>query len=300
MRFAYWPSSEQPWEQILDSSQRMEAAGWDGLYFADHFMSGMSSDLDPYQECWTVLAALAALVPRVRLGPLVTGNTYRHPAVLAKMAVTVDHISGGRLVLGLGAGWQENEHVAYGLDFGTVRSRLDRLEEACQVIGGLVSQERTTFAGTHYQLTDAPLSPKPVRGELPLLIGGGGVQRTLRIAARHATEWNIWGTPELLAEKGAILDQRCEEVDRDPSTIEHSAVALLFMSDDEEWLARYRQAEIPRPAIIGTPEEVAEIVGAYADAGVHELVIPDFNLRSPSVRHEVLERFAAEVAPQFR
>jgi F420-dependent oxidoreductase-like protein len=297
MRFAYWPTSEQPWEQILASSRHVEAAGWDGLWFADHFMSGYGDDLAPWNECWTVLAALAAAVPRVRLGPLVTGNTYRHPAVLAKMAATVDEISGGRVVLGLGAGWQENEHHAYGLEFGTVRSRLDRLEEACAVIQGLFRDERTDFAGEHYTLTGAPLSPKPVNGTMPILIGGGGEQRTLRIAARYADEWNIWGTPELLATKGAVLDQRCAEIDRDPSTIERSAVALLFLSDDEAFLSRFRDVELPRPAIVGTPAEVAEIVVAYAEAGVDELIIPDFNLRDPSMRHEVLDQFIREVAP---
>jgi F420-dependent oxidoreductase-like protein len=263
-------------------------------------MSGYGDDLAPYLECWSVLAGLAATVPRVRIGPLVTGNTYRHPAVLAKVATTVDQMSGGRVVLGLGAGWQENEHEAYGLDFGTVKSRLDRLEEACQVIGGLLANERTDLAGVHYTLKNAPLAPKPVNGAMPILIGGGGEQRTMRIAARYADEWNIWGTPERLTEKAAVLDQRCEEIGRDPSTISRSAVALLFMSDDQDWLAKFRDAELPRPTIVGAPDEVVDIVAAYRDAGVEELIIPDFNLTDPSLRHDVLERFAAEVASNFR
>jgi alkanesulfonate monooxygenase SsuD/methylene tetrahydromethanopterin reductase-like flavin-dependent oxidoreductase (luciferase family) len=159
--------------------------------------------------------------------------------VLAKQAVTIDHISGGRLVLGLGAGWQENEHVAYGIEYATVKGRLDMLEEACEVITSLVKQPRTTFTGEHYQLTDAPLSPKPV-GRMPLLIGGGGEQRTLRITARFADEWNVWGTAETLRQKNAVLDQRCEEVGRDPGEIQRSAVALLFISEDESVLAPMR------------------------------------------------------------
>jgi F420-dependent oxidoreductase-like protein len=300
MRFSYWPSSEQPWEQVLASAQHVEATGWDGVWFADHFMSNFGDDLAPYLECWSVLAGLAAAVPRVRLGPLVTGNTYRHPAVLAKIAATVDQISGGRVVLGLGAGWQENEHQAYGLDFGTTRSRLERLEEAAQVIRSLLTEERTDFAGRYYQLTSAPLAPKPANGSMPILIGGGGEQRTMRTAARYADEWNIWGTPEHLAAKGKVLDERCEEIGRDPATLSHCAVALLFMSDDGGFLANFRGVELPRPAIVGTPAEVRDIIARYTEAGVEELIIPDFNLRTPSVRHDVLDQFIGEVAPDFR
>jgi len=297
MRFSYWPGPQQPWSQVLASARHAEATDWDGVWFADHFMPNFGADTDPLGECWTTLAALAATVPRVRLGSLVAGNTYRHPAVLANMAATVDQISQGRLVLGLGAGWQENEHTAYGLDFGTVRSRLDRLEEACAVITGLLTQERTDFAGVHYTLVDAPMVPKGFEGrKVPLLVGGGGEQRTMRIAARYADEWNIWGTPETLAAKGAVLDARCEEIDRDPATITRSAVALLFLSHDESLLGQFRGVEMPRPTIVGTPAEVAEIVGAYRDAGVDELIIPDFNLVDPAQRHDTLDLFQAEVA----
>ena len=149
----YWQS---------DTGRAAEASGWDGLWLPDHFMppeggyghepSGIDPELLPTHECWTLLAGLAAAVPRVRLGAMVTGNTYRHPAVLAKQAATVDHISGGRLVLGLGAGWQENEHRRYGIAFGTVRGRADMLEEACAVITSLFADERTDFDGAHYRL----------------------------------------------------------------------------------------------------------------------------------------------------
>jgi F420-dependent oxidoreductase-like protein len=298
MRFSYWASSQQPWSQILASARHVEATGWDGVWVADHFMPGYGSDTEAFGECWTTLAALAAAVPRVRLGPLVTGNTYRHPAVLANMAATTDEISEGRLVLGLGAGWQENEHRAYGLDYGTVGSRLDRLEEACAVIRGLFTQERTNFDGEHYALRDAPMAPKGAGGRLvPLLIGGGGEQRTMRIAARYADEWNIWGTPEKLAAKGAVLDQRCAEVDRDPATIARSAVAMVFLSENPRLLERFRAMELPRPSIVGTPGELTETLGAYRDAGVDELVVPDFNLADPVQRHEVLDQFITEVAP---
>ena len=131
MRFSYWANAQQPWADILASARHAESTGWDGVYVADHFVPSVVDPGGPTLECWSMLAGLAAAVPRVRLGALVTGNTYRNPALLAKIATTTDHISGGRVVLGLGAGWQENEHTFYGFEYGTVRSRLDRLEEAC-------------------------------------------------------------------------------------------------------------------------------------------------------------------------
>jgi F420-dependent oxidoreductase-like protein len=300
MRFSCWPAPGQPWETLLESCRHVERTGWDGIWFADHFMPSFGDVGAPNHECWTVLAGLAAVVPRVRLGPLVTGNTYRHPAVLAKTAATVDQISGGRLVLGLGAGWQENEHEAYGIEFGTVRSRLEWLEEACAVITSLFSQERTDFSGSRYTLTDAPLSPKPVQSPVPILIGGGGEQRTMRIAARYAHEWNIWGTPERLAEKGAVLERRCEEIGRDPAEISRSAQALLYLSDDEAWLARHRGRDDGRPTIVGTPSEVQDIIGRYRDAGVDEVIIPDWNMPDLDRRKSVLDQFVEEVAPAFR
>ena len=144
----------------------------------------------PWPECWTTLSALAGRVPRLRLGTLVMGNTYRHPAVLAKMAVTLDHISGGRLVLGLGAGWQENEHEQYGIPFYTVKERLERLDEACEILTRLWREEKSNFAGKHYTLNNASLEPKPLQAPLPLLVGGGGEKVTLRIAAK----WRRSGT----------------------------------------------------------------------------------------------------------
>jgi F420-dependent oxidoreductase-like protein len=300
VRFSLWPSAGQPWSEILDVAVHAERTGWDGIWFADHFMP-FAGDLDgPMQECWTGLAALAMAVPRLRLGSLVSGNTYRHPAVLAKQAATVDQISGGRLVLGLGAGWQENEHRAYGIELPSIKGRLDWLEEACAVVTGLLRDERTTFAGRHYQLTDAPLSPKPVQPHLPLLVGGGGERRTLRIAARWADEWNVWGTPELLRHKGTVLDAHCEAIGRDPDMIARSANALLYLSTDESWLADHRSRDHGRPVIVGTPAEVVDIVARYADAGVGELVVPDFNLPDPARKRAVLDLFMSEVVPHYR
>jgi F420-dependent oxidoreductase-like protein len=299
MRFGFWPGPNNSWNDTLALAKHAEAGGWHGVWYADHFMPNAEDTSGPTSECWTTLAALAASVPRIRLGALVTGNTYRHPAVLAKMAANVDNISGGRCVLGLGAGWQENEHRAYGIEFSTLGGRMSRLEEACQVVTGLFSNEKTTFAGKYYQLTDAPLAPKPVQKPLPLLIGGGGEQRTLRIAAKYANEWNVWGTPEVLKHKGGTLDRYCEEIGRDPRTIAHSAQGLLVLTDDAAMVERMKAAG--RPVIGGNGPQVRALVEQYAEAGVDELIIPDFNLgRTAADKMAVMDRFASEVMAHFR
>lgn len=300
MRFSLWPSSAQPWSEILAVTQHVERTGWDGAWLADHFMPFTEDARGPMHECFTGLAALAAGVPRIRIGSIVAGNTYRHPAVLAKQAATIDHIAGGRMVLGIGAGWQENEHVAYGIEFSTVKGRLDRLEEACAIITSLMANDRTNHDGRHYRITDAPLDPKPVQAHMPLLVGGGGEKRTMRIAARYADEWNIWGTPDLLAQKGAVLAKHCAEIDRDPATIAHSANALLYLSEDEKWIADRKARDVGRPTIVGTPAEVVDIMGAYREAGVDEVLIPDFNLGDPARKRATLDLFINEVVPHVR
>ena len=297
MRFSLFPSPQQPWSDVLALAQHIEATGWDGIWFPDHFMPDGAEVGAPVLECWTALAGLATAVPRIRLGSLVSGNTYRHPAVLAKIATTVDHLSGGRLVLGLGAGWQENEHRAYGIDFYDTAERLARLDEACQVVKGLLGHERATWKGRFYELQDAPLEPKPVQPQLPLLVGGGGERVTLRIAAKYADEWNTWGTPETMRHKIAVLERHCADVGRDPAEIKKSTQALLFMRDDPEWLAARRAADTGvQPMIIGTPTEVRSTLEAYADAGVDEFVLPDFTLGRGDRKLATIDQFLAEAA----
>ena len=299
MRFSFWPAPTNSWDETLEMAKHAEATGWYSIWFADHFMPNAEDTSGPYAECWTTLAALGAAVPRVRIGALVTGNTYRHPAVLAKMAANVDQISGGRCVLGLGAGWQENEHRAYGINFSTLGGRMARFEEACQVIKGLFTNDKTNFQGKYYQLTDAPLAPRPVQNPLPLLIGGGGEQRTLRIAAKYADEWNVWGTPEVLAHKGAILNRYCEEIGRDPKSIKHSAQGMLALTDDESLAERMRASG--RPAIAGTGAQIRGMVEQYIEAGVDELIIPGFALgRNTGETKAIMDRFANEVMAHFK
>ncbi len=296
MRFSIWPSPNNPWEETLATARHAEATGWDGVWFADHFMPNAADTSGPTSEAWTTVAALAAAVSRVRLGTLVTGNTYRHPAVLAKMASNVDLISGGRLVLGLGAGWQENEHEAYGIEFSTLGGRMRRLEEACQLILSLFEKEKTDFRGRYYRLKDAPLAPKPARRP-PLLIGGGGEKVTMRIAAQYADEWNVWGTPDVLRQKQAVLDEHCRTLGRDPKTIKRSAQALLLISDDREAVERMKG--VGRPVIAGTVDEVKQVVKGYQDAGVDELIIPGFNLGTGDRIRSTMDTFINEVAPEF-
>jgi len=300
MRFSVWPAPTQSFADVLEIARHAESTGWDGLFYADHFMPDGDSTRVAWPEAWTTLAALAAMVPRIRIGPLVTGNTYRHPAVLAKMAATVDHVSGGRLVLGLGAGWQENEHRQYGIPFYTLKERLERLAEACELIKSLFTNETTTMRGKHYSLENAVLEPKPVQKPLPLLIGGGGEKVTLRIAAKFADEWNVWGDVATLKSKMGILDGYCAELGRSPRAIQRSAVALLFLTDDRALVEKMRSRPIGRPTIIGNADEVREIVRAYREVGVDELIVPDFTLGPRAQKLATLDRFIREVATPLR
>lgn len=296
MRFSFWPNPSQPFGEVLALARHVETTGWDGLWYADHFMPNAADTTAPWPEAWTTLSAIGAMVPRLRIGTLVTGNTYRHPAVLAKMAATLDHITAGRVVLGLGSGWQENEHQQYGLPFYTVAERLQRLDEACAVIKALYTQTSANFDGRFYQLKNASLEPKPVQQPLPLLIGGGGEQVTLKITAKWADEWNVWGTPATLKQKMAILDGHCRAMGRDPKSIKRSAVALLFMSDDAVYLERMRGTKMQQATIIGTAEQVAATVAEYEALGVDELIVPDFTLGPRDQKIATLNRFIREVA----
>ena len=299
MRFSFWPTPSSKFEDVARLAKHVEQTGWDGIWYADHFMPNAEDTSAAWPEAWMTLAALAPIVPRVRLGTLVTGNTYRHPAVLAKMAATLDHISSGRVVLGLGSGWQENEHRQYGIPFYTVRERLDRLKEACAVIKSLFTETTSDYSGRFYQLEGASLEPKPVQQPLPLLIGGGGEKVTLRITAQYGDEWNVWGTVDTLKHKMAVLDRHCADVGRDPSSIQRSAVALLFMSNDESFVKSMRDRNMAQAAIIGSPSQVRDTVAAYEAAGVDELIVPEFTF-GPTFEQKVetLDTFIHEVAGQ--
>jgi F420-dependent oxidoreductase-like protein len=298
MRFSVWPGPAQAWDPVLRLARHAASTGWDGIWFADHFMPNTEDAGGDTLGCWASVTALAVAVDRLRVGTLVCGNTYRHPAVLAKEAATLDVISGGRFTLGIGAGWQRNEHERYGIGLPPVPERLARLEEACQVIKRLFTRERTDFNGEHYTLRAAPLEPKPIQDPLPLLVGGGGEKVTLRIAAEHADAWNTWGDPDVMRRKIGVLTSHCEAVGRDPGTIERSANALVFLRDRQSEIDELR-ANVPAGRVlIGTSAELVDAMGAYRDAGVDEFIIPDFNLGGDPQRTEFYDRFREEVAAQ--
>src|SRR6516225_1934957 len=236
MRFGIFTSmGGQTWEGVLELWKHLETTRWDIACVTDHFMPNTKEREGAMLESWSTLSALAALVPRMRVGTIVLGNTYRNPALVAKMAAQVDIISGGRLLLGLGAGWQENEHEAYGIPFYTTRERLQRLDEACQMILSLCTQPKSNFDGRYYRLTDAPLDPKPLQKPHPeLMIGGGGERVTLRIVAKHADHWNVWAGPKVLARKTAILEEHCAKAGRDSRTIARSVDMALMISSKKD------------------------------------------------------------------
>jgi F420-dependent oxidoreductase-like protein len=246
VRFAFKTAPQNTtWADMLAVWQEADQidlfeSGW----VFDHFYPIVGDPEGPCLEGWTVLTALAQATRRLRLGTLVTGIHYRHPAVLAKMAATIDIISGGRLELGIGAGWNEQESGAYGIELGTLRERSDRLEEACQVLIGLLSQHSTTFHGQHYRLTDAWCEPRgPQRPHPPICIGGGGEKRTLRTAAMYAQHWNFTGgPPEIFARKRDVLRAHCRDVGRDPAEITLSSHVQLGPDHDYAAVASQVQA----------------------------------------------------------
>lgn len=229
-----------PYEAMREAWREADRLGFDTAWVHDHLLN-LVDPAGPQEEGWTILAALLAQTARIRGGLMVTANTFRHPAVLAKMGTTVDRISGGRLEMGLGAGWFEAEHAQHGLALPPLRERLGRLDEACQVLKTLWTAPRATFAGRYYRLEEACHEPKPVqRPHPPLVIGGTGERVLLRIAARHADEWNLpAGTPEEFARKCRALDEHCRAEGRDPATIARS-VQFPAAAMEGEVVARAR------------------------------------------------------------
>lgn len=285
-----------------------DTAGFDWVDVWDHFYE--APPVDGNGSCFeatTCMAAMACETRNVRVGVLVLGMGYRHPAVLANALCTIDHLSGGRLEIGLGAGWHEPEYRGYGIPFPPIGQRLDMLEEGIQVIRLLLEQDRSTFAGRYYRLEDAACNPKPLQSRPRIWVGGNGEKRTLRIAARHADGWNTpYTSPEEFARLSRVLDHWCEIEGRDPAAIErtvnlsfHMAAAPSAMARAEE---QYRatwgpaaEAMRSRGVVIGLPAQAVELVGRYRDAGAARINIA---IRPP-VDWEALEAWAAEVIPGF-
>ena len=260
--------------ELRDLWTRIEDLGFDWISIWDHFYS---ADFNGYEchEAVACHAALACHTSRVRVGSLVYCAGYRHPAVLANAITTIDHLSGGRADLGLGAGWAFNEYGAYGIPFPSAGERLDILEESIQAIRGMLRQESTDFAGKHFTFTDAHCEPRPVQAELPIWVGGSGEKRTLKIAARYADGWNVpFVSPETVTHKRNVLADHCAAVGRDPGDI-RTAVNVGLCPDEDALRAQFGGlAEGVRPGVLmGSPDELVDRIGQYVDAGADQINI---------------------------
>jgi F420-dependent oxidoreductase-like protein len=287
--------------------QEAEALGFDWASAFDHFVPIQSDPTGPCFEGMTLLSAMAAHTSRMRIGMIVVGVTYRHPAVLANEVATIDHVSGGRLEFGLGAAWFALEHEQYGIPFPPIGRRMDMLDEACRVVRGLWTDETTTFEGEHFQLRAARCEPKPVQAHLPLWIGGTGERRTLRIAAEHADGWNAFVMPEdEYRHKLDVLARHCAEVGRDPQAIRKQLVFRAVLGEDEaEASERGRERasalgideeQIREQWIVGTPEQFAERLLPYARLGVEDFLL----FSRPPGDPRTMTLIARSVAPALR
>jgi F420-dependent oxidoreductase-like protein len=279
------------WRQIEDR-------GFEWISIWDHFYA---ADASGSASCLEAVAAHAALVDateRVRCGSLVYSIGYRHPAVLANAIATLDQMSDGRVVLGLGAGWHKVEYDAYGIVFPPAPERLRQLEEGIQCVRGLLCEPVTTFEGAYFTLREAQCEPKPVQARLPIWIGGGGEKVTLRIAARHADGWNVpFIAPDAYAHKVSVLGAHCDRAGRDPATIT-KAVNVGLAWDEADLDAQFGggMSEYVRPGVLmGSPQEMVDRIGAYGEAGAEWVIIA----RRAPFDARALDRFAADVLPAF-
>lgn len=294
------------YEKLVETFQLIEELGYDNAWLNDHFIPARGDKQSPHFESWILLTALAEQTKRIRLGILVSGNTYRHPAVLAKMATTLDYISGGRLNFGIGAGWEEYEHRAYGIPFYSARERAERLDEALQVIRLLWHEEQPSFAGKYYQLHAAEFQPKPLqKPHPPIVVGGKGKKWILPLVARYADEWNapVTLSPAQLKEGLEIIRAECARIERDPCVREVS-IFLPVVTISEVPLAetvtrlgaRVLAGNLARNVLTGSPESIKQQIRTYLDAGATRVIITT----RPGINHDVLRRFAQEIVPAFR
>lgn len=270
------------WTELRECWPAYEAEGWDSLWIPDHLATPGGGEALPFVEAWTALSALAMATSSAKIGVLVSSNTFRHPSVLARQAVTVDQVSNGRLILGLGAGWFEWEHEAFGLEFPAVGDRVSRFAEALEVIDQLTRQETSSFQGRYYRLHDAPNLPGPVqRPRMPIIVGAHG-PRVIRLAAKHADIWNSRGTVEEMQERIAILDEACHAIGRDPGEIVRSVC--------------YFPSRSPEAKVWSSPGAFLAWVEQYRAIGITDFI---FDEPFPEDR-EMATRIATEVLPELR
>lgn len=303
------------WDEYIDLVKWLDTgSNFEYLWLTDHFVTGFGTAFGsdgPYLEGWTTLSAVAQATSRIRIGVLVSGNTYRHPAVLAKQATTVDHISGGRLEFGLGGAWHVYEHEVFGIPFLTTKERLDRMDEAAELIKKLWTEDRPTFEGEYYQLKAPPYHPPNVqKPHPPILIGGAGEKRTLRTVARFADVANVsfnQAHPDTVRHKFEVLDQHCRDIGRDPSEIRRTVQVACMMGAPEAVVDRTVQGfsamlgltpEQARETILaGTPDDVRAHIDKLAGAGVTEVYIT--LIGNTSGAKPMLEQFSEHVIPAF-
>jgi alkanesulfonate monooxygenase SsuD/methylene tetrahydromethanopterin reductase-like flavin-dependent oxidoreductase (luciferase family) len=269
------------WAETCERWEWFEALGFDSLWLTDHLARTAKPD-DPYFEAWTLLSALAVVTKRPRLGVLVSSNTFRHPSVLAKQAVTLDHISGGRLELGIGAGWFEPEHEMFGLEFPPTGELVDRYAEALDLLDRYLRNDITSFEGAFYTLREAPNRPAPVQKPRPPLVLGAHGPRMIRLAARYADTWNSRGTPQEMRERNELMDAACAKEGRDPREVKRSLLYVI--------------AQMPEERPWDSMDAFTDFVGRFAEAGVQEFI---FQPPEPE-KYDMVERVAHEIIPGLR
>ena len=291
-------SQATDWPGFRDAALAAEATGWDSVWTWDHLLAIFGPWEQPILEGWTTLAALGPLTKRVRLGLMVGANTFRNPGLTAKLATTLDHVSGGRAVLGIGGAWFEREHEAFGIDFGkSPGERLGWLDESVMLMRRLLDGERVDHDGPRYTMRDALCEPRPIQPHLPILIGGGGRTKTLRTVAQRADAWNNSGPIEEIRDALETLERHCAEVGRDIATIERT-VSFHIILRDSAGAARERTEELLRfngvepdefgQAVAGSPAEVADVLRPFRDLGFSTFIV-----RMPApYDHETIERMA--------
>jgi F420-dependent oxidoreductase-like protein len=276
------------YEDIKAVAQKAESSGFHSLWCSDHFFLHDKAEEINCLECWTTLSALARDTTTLRLGPLVTCNSYRYPSLLAKISSSVDHLSGGRLEFGLGAGWKEIEYDAYGIPFPSAGERVSKLDEALHVIKTMWTEEKASYKGEYYEIKDAFCAPKPTQQPHPPIWIGGGKPRVLDIAARHATGINFipFPKPDEYADKIEELNEACARHGRDPETLKKSHFTQCMIAETEgdvedllKFVAERRGTEVEKvreglaAGFVGTPEQCAEQIGKYVDLGVSQFML---------------------------
>jgi F420-dependent oxidoreductase-like protein len=301
----FLPQVGVPYAVIKERVQLADRLGFHSAWFVDHMWSRGLPDLD-HLEAWTLMSAIAAVTERIGIGTLVLCNSYRSPSLLAKMAASLDNVSNGRLLLGLGTGWMEEEYRAYGYPFPSPRVRIEQLDEALCLIKLLLTQPRASFQGKYYAVDDAVNNPKPVqKPHPPILIGGAGEKRLLRVVAEHADIWNCPNNvAHLLPQKLEVLKRHCAAIGRDPQTIEVSEQGVMILGRNEKDLRSKTQFakralgavfDIDKTALRGTPDQLIEAIQNRSRQGVTLFTTLFGDLNQP----ETLELFASKVAPAF-